>query len=53
MSTGRFILLVLTVPLPWAQALTGVLFALTTTLWPRLVQGHRTQRLLMEQIQHE
>lgn len=36
------------------ESLTGVvLFALKTAFWQYLVQGHRTQKCLMEQIQHE
>lgn len=55
MSMWKNVHLVLTIlPGYGLETLTGiVLFALKTALWQNLVQGHRTQKSLMEQTQHE
>lgn len=46
---------ILSLQYPWqSETLTGVvLFALKTAVLQYLVQGHKTQKCLMEQIQHE
>lgn len=49
----RLFILSLQYPGRGLESLTGVSFALKTALWQCLVQGHRTQKCLMEQIQHE